>query len=159
DARALSARIDELIEARLASKGVRPAPVADDAEFFRRLSLDLNGRIPSVAQLIDFFDDSRPDKRRVWADELLDGRDNMPLYVNHSASVRRPGPLANPPPQPLAVVGPLEAWLRRQLQAGAPYDRIVRGVLTDPGAAGFRRAYEDKPENLAGATARLFLGA
>src|SRR5581483_10680327 len=71
DAPALSARIDELIGARLAKENVLPAPAADDAEFFRRLSLDLNGRIPTLAQLADFLDDTRPDKRRLWIDELL----------------------------------------------------------------------------------------
>ena len=97
DAAALSARIDEIIGARLAKDKVPPAPAADDAEFFRRLSLDLNGRIPSVAQLSDFLDDPRPDKRRLWADELLDGRDNNPLYVNHFTNVWRRRLLANAP--------------------------------------------------------------
>src|SRR5262245_53461296 len=76
DAQALSARIDELIDLRLAKDGIPPAPLADDAEFFRRLSLDLNGRIPAVTQLVDFLDDTRPDKRRLWVDELLDGPEN-----------------------------------------------------------------------------------
>src|SRR5262249_27862309 len=107
DAPALSARIDELIEARLAKTGVKPAPLADDAELFRRLSLDLNGRIPLVAQLTDFLDDTRPDKRREWIDELLDGRDNTPLYVHHLTNVWRRRLLANTPPQPAAVVDPL----------------------------------------------------
>jgi Protein of unknown function (DUF1553)/Protein of unknown function (DUF1549) len=158
DAPTLAARIDQWIEARLAKEGISPGPVAEDAEFFRRLSLDLNGRIPSVAQLADFLDDRRPDKRRQWADELLDGRDNAPLYVNHLTNVWRRRLLANTPPQPRALVGPLEAWLRQRLQVDTPYDQIVRGLLTDPGAAAFRHAFEDKPENLAAATARLFLG-
>jgi hypothetical protein len=158
DARALSARIDELIEARLAKEGIKPAPPADDAEFFRRLSLDLNGRIPSVAQLTDFLDDPRPDKRRLWIDELLDGRDNAPLYVNHFTNVWRRRLLAHTPAQAPAVVGPLEGWLRKQVKADAPYDRIVRGLLTDAEAAGFLQANENKPENLAAAASRLFLG-
>jgi hypothetical protein len=158
DAVTLSARIDQWIETRLAREGVSPAPLADDAEFFRRLSLDLNGRIPSALQLADFLDDSRPDKRRLWTDELLDGRDNAPLYANHFTNVWRRRLLSLVAPQPRDVVGPLEAWLQRQLEADTPYDRLVRGLLTDSGAAGFRKAYEDKPENLAGVTARLFLG-
>jgi hypothetical protein len=158
DARALSARIDELIEARLAKEGVKPAPVADDAEFFRRLSLDLNGRIPSVAQLSDFLDDPRPDKRRLWADELLDGRDNNPLYVNHFTNVWRRRLLANAPAQPAVVIGPLEGWLRKQLKANVPYDRLVRGLFTEAEAVGFLQANENKPENLAAAASRLFLG-
>jgi hypothetical protein len=83
DPRVLSARIDELIGARLTKESVRATPPADDAELFRRLSLDLNGRIPSLAQLMDFLDDTRPDKRRLWIDELLDGQDNAPLYARH----------------------------------------------------------------------------
>ena len=62
DEQALAARIDQLIDERLAKEKVPPAPPADDAEFFRRLSLDLNGRIPSFSQLADFLDDTRTDR-------------------------------------------------------------------------------------------------
>jgi hypothetical protein len=158
DARALAARIDERIEARLTRQGIKPAPPADDAEFFRRLSLDLNGRIPSVAQLTDFLDDTGADKRWLWANELLDGRDNNPLYVNHFTNVWRRRLLAHAPAQPAPVVGPLEGWLRKQMKANAPYDEIVRGLLTDSEASGFLQANENKPENLAAAVSRLFLG-
>jgi hypothetical protein len=44
------------------------------------------------------------------------------------------------------------------VKANAPYDRIVRGLLTDPEASGFLQANENKPENLAAAASRLFLG-
>src|SRR5271166_5348356 len=44
DDRAMAARIDELIRAKWAAEQITPALPADDAEFFRRLSLDLNGR-------------------------------------------------------------------------------------------------------------------
>src|SRR6516164_3103729 len=70
DVKALAAKIDE----RLASawgKAVKPAPLADDAEFFRRVHLDLTGRIPSVTEVRDFLDDDRPDKRRLWVDRIL----------------------------------------------------------------------------------------
>jgi hypothetical protein len=158
DAQTLAERIDQRIEARLSQEGIRPAPLADDAEFFRRLSLDLNGRIPSLTQLIDFLDDRRPNKRRLWIDELLDGRDNAPLYVDHFTNVWRRRVLAHTQPQPPSVIRPLEAWLRRQLQAGAAYDDIARGLLTDEGAIGFRKANDDQPEKLTAATARLLLG-
>ena len=45
-AQTLSARIDELIGLRLAKEKIVPAPLADDAEFFRRLSLDLTAGFP-----------------------------------------------------------------------------------------------------------------
>ena len=115
DAPALSARIDELIGARLAKEEVPPAPAADDAEFFRRLSLDLNGRIPALTQLADFLDDTRPDKRRLWTDELLDGPNNAPLYVRHFTHFWRRQLLAQTAAQGDGVVAPLESWLGKQV--------------------------------------------
>ncbi|HJZ58861.1 MAG TPA: hypothetical protein VKE74_28215, partial [Gemmataceae bacterium] len=55
DAARLSARIDERIAAKWASQ-VPPSLAADDAEFFRRLCLDLNGKIPSLSLARDFLD-------------------------------------------------------------------------------------------------------
>jgi Protein of unknown function (DUF1553)/Protein of unknown function (DUF1549) len=158
DAQALSARIDELIDLRLAKDGIPPAPLADDAEFFRRLSLDLNGRIPTVTQLVDFLDDTRPDKRRLSIDELLDGPENAPLYVQHFAHFWRRQLLAQTGKQPDTVVAPLEGWLRKQLTANTPYDQLVRRLLTDANASGLYLANENKAENLASRTSRLFLG-
>jgi hypothetical protein len=158
DAAALSARIDEIIGAHLGKEKVPPAPQADDAEFFRRLSLDLNGRIPTLAQLADFLDDTRPDKRRLWTDELMDGPDNAPLYVRHFTHFWRRQLLAQTAAQGDGVVAPLESWLGKQVKANTPYDRLVRGVLTDAGAVGFFLANENRPEDLASRTSRLFLG-
>jgi Protein of unknown function (DUF1553)/Protein of unknown function (DUF1549) len=155
---ALSVRIDELIGLRLAKEEIPPAPLADDAEYFRRLSLDLNGRIPSLTQLVDFLDDARTDKRRLWVDKLLDGPQNGPLYVEHFAHFWRRRFLAETTMQSEAVVAPLEGWLRKQLKANTPYDRMVRGLLTDSNAAGFYLANENKAENLASRSSRLFLG-
>ncbi len=53
---------------------------------------------------------------------------------------------------------PLEGWLRKQGRANTPHDRLVRGLLTDPEAGAFFQANQNKPENLAGRTSRLFLG-
>src|SRR5262249_36531286 len=138
--------------------GVPPAPLADDAEFSRRLSRALNGRIPAVTQLVDFLDDMRPEKRRLWVDELLDGPENAPLYVQHFAHFWRRQLLAQTAMQPDTVVAPLEAWLRKQLDANTPYDQLVRRLLTDASASGFYMANENKPENLASRASRLFLG-
>jgi hypothetical protein len=158
DAHALSDRIDKLVGQRLAKERIPPAPLADDAEFFRRLSLDLNGRIPALSQLADFLDDTRKDKRRLWIDELMDGPDNAPLYVQHFTHFWRRQLLAQTPPQSDAVVAPLEGWLRKQVKANTPYDRLARGLLTEAEAVGFFLANENKPENLASRTSRLFLG-
>ena len=76
----LHIRIDQLIaETRI----VPAAPLASDAEFLRRVSLDLTGSIPSSDAARKFLDDPSPDKRTALVDQLLASR----LYVRHMVNV------------------------------------------------------------------------
>ncbi len=63
--------IDSEIFGKLAAAGVRPAPLATDAEFLRRVTLDLTGRIPSPAAIRAFLADPDPDKRQTLVQRLL----------------------------------------------------------------------------------------
>src|SRR5687767_5751493 len=76
---ALAAAIDRHLVAGWAAARVRPAPPADDAEFLRRVHLQLAGRIPPVSQTRAFLRDPAPDKRRRAVERLLAG----PRYVTH----------------------------------------------------------------------------
>jgi hypothetical protein len=172
DVEALAAKIDERIAAAWPSD-LKPAPVTGDAEFFRRVHLDLAGRIPSVTEARDFLDDDRPNKRRLWVERILAADPDDPsyrtAYINHFTNVWRAWLLARTDQQGQFRQPPLENWLRQRLKANAGYDQIVRDLLTQPlgggdggpresSAAVFFQANERKPENLAGSTARLFLG-
>jgi hypothetical protein len=171
DVAALAKKIDERI-ASAWGKDVKPAPVADDAEFFRRVHLDLAGRIPSITEVRDFLDDDRPNKRRLWVDRILQADADDPsykdAYVNHFINVWRSVLLAQTNQQGQTQQPALETWLRQRLKNNVGYDRLVRELLTQPiggnrgqtegSAAIFYQANELKPENLAGSTARLFLG-
>jgi hypothetical protein len=165
DVKAVAATIDQRLAAAW-GKGVKPAPLADDAEFFRRVHLDLAGRIPSVTEARDFLDDDRPDKRRLWVERILRADADDPSYrdahVKHFANVWRAWLLSRTN-QANQFQPALEAWLRERVRSNAGYDRLVRDLLTRPAigpgsAAVFYQANESKPENLAGSTARLFLG-
>jgi hypothetical protein len=158
DAPTLSAHIDTHLAARQTRDAVQLAPLAEDAEFIRRLFLDLVGRIPTVAELKDFLDDSRSDKRARWIDELLDGPDHADLAARHFANHWRHVLLARTTGNNSLYAPQLESWLQRQFQANTSYDRLVRELLTSSEAVAFYRAQENKPEELAGSTARLFLG-
>jgi hypothetical protein len=63
--------IDRNIFQALAQAGVAPAPPTTDQEFYRRVTLDLTGRIPTVAALTAFLADTTPNKRAVYIDQLL----------------------------------------------------------------------------------------
>ena len=53
----LAALIDQLLAADWEARGVKPAAPADDAEFCRRVYLDVIGRAPKVAETREFLDD------------------------------------------------------------------------------------------------------
>jgi hypothetical protein len=167
----LAARIDALIEVGYESNNVKPAPLADDAEFVRRVYLDLAGRIPRVSEVHRFLDDKAPDKRRALVEEILKG----PHYVNHFTNVWRALLLPqNNDQQVRFFAAQMENWLRPLILENKPYDRMVRDLLTTPlgntilgvrppspagdGAMIFYQVNESKPENVAAATSRLFLG-
>jgi hypothetical protein len=173
DARALAAKIDKLIEAQWTAKGAKSAASAGDAEFLRRIYLDLVGRIPHVSEVRAFLDDKRSDKRQRLVDKLLAG----PGYVNHFTNVWRA--LLIPPSnnQQLQFLAPaFEVWLRDRLARNVGYDAMVRELITVNGAntrairqpqvantgplapVAFLQVNEFKPENLAASTSRLFLG-
>ena len=59
----LAALIDRHIETRLDAEGLRPAAPADDAEFLRRVYLDLHGVIPTAEQAARFLADTDPARR------------------------------------------------------------------------------------------------
>src|SRR5262245_61888069 len=85
DAQALAKKIAQHTAKRWAEAKVEPAPLADDAEFLRRVYLDLAERIPSVAETRAFLGDRRSDKRARLVEQLLTGS----RYVAHFTNVWR----------------------------------------------------------------------
>lgn len=171
DVAALAADIDRLVAAAWDQQQITPAPPADDAEFLRRVSLDLTGRIPAVADVRDFLADSSQDKRREVVERLIAG----PTYVVHNTNLWRAAmlPEADSDPAVRTFLPGFEAWLRSRLAENRNYAEIADEVLTlpvstqetqgidqstTPTPIAFYRAKEGKVENLAAATARVFLG-
>jgi hypothetical protein len=171
EARALVVKIDQLIAERWTAAKVQPAPLADDAEFLRRVYIDLAGRIPSVAEARAFLEDKQPDKRARLIEQLL----ASPAYVFHMTNVWRALllPEAGNNFQVRLQQPGFENWLKKQVAKNAGYDQMTRELLSAPvggggfnigvlfGGAGplpFYLAKEFKPENLASSTARVFLG-
>ncbi len=148
-------------------KEVHPAPAAADAEFFRRLSLDIIGRIPDITALKDFLDDTDPDKRRTWTDLLMSDQRFSPggsepnnlYYVQHWTTYWRT--LLFPPGvnQQAQFIGfGMDPFIRNHVRQNTPYDQFVRELLTGNQSQQFYQAGENKAETIAANTARLFLG-
>ena len=174
DVRALTERIDQRIAAKWAEAKVTPAPRANDAEFLRRVSLDLVGKVATVAEVRAFLDDPAPDKRERLVERLLES----PAYVKHFTRVWRGLllPEADNDFNVRFLAYDFDAWLRRQVAENVGLDALARGIVAaplgekdqrqvnlfqlqgEPSPLAFYIAKEGKPENLAASTARMFLG-
>jgi hypothetical protein len=177
DPAALAREIDRAIDAQLEQREVKPAPRANDAEFLRRVYLDLTGRIPRVSEVRAFLTDKYPDKRRLIVEKLLADPEFVHQYVGHFVTTWT-GLLLSGANNQQNFANNFRPWVEQQVRDNVPYDRMVRSILTaplpnQPGVGGgglggrpqqgpvptaYYQSNEQKAENLAGTTARLFLG-
>jgi hypothetical protein len=160
----VAAAIDREIDRRLTGARIPTSPPADDAEFLRRATLDLTGRIPTLERTLSFLDDKDPKKRQLLIDKLLASRE----YGQHFGTVWRnrlapPNPVSNKPQR-----DDFTPWLADQFNGGRGWHEIVTDLLTveddiakKPQSA-FVMAnsenFQPQANLLAASTARLFLG-
>ena len=64
-------RVDELVVNKLRKVGIVPSELCTDAEFLRRVSLDLTGTLPTPDEVTRFLADASPGKRAAKIEELL----------------------------------------------------------------------------------------
>jgi hypothetical protein len=114
----LHTAIDRLIDAKA---GDTPkAPAADDAEFLRRVMLDLAGRIPTSAETTRFLDDKASNNRDVLIDSLLAGEDypRRMQELFHAMLMERRGEHAE-----------WTKFLRHAFANNLPWDQVARAML------------------------------
>ena len=166
----VSAAIDLHLDRALAGEKLKPAPGSDDAEFLRRIYLDLTGRVPTAAQAVAFLDDAAPAKRAVLIDALLATKEFGEQFGRTWRDWMSPPELPSDPnggKQPHNETRALGEWLGKRF-AGDSWDSIVRDILTaegelkgSPHAIFFGLSGEGgkvTPDGAARAAASLFMG-
>lgn len=184
--RATVQKIDAEFERAWSDEEIVPAEPATDAEFLRRVYLDVIGRIPAVSEVRQFSTDGpiAADSSETFTpgtiaptaaakrEALVEGLLDSPAFVRHlTISLRNSFiPEATEQANLRFLVPGFEAWLWQKLADRTPYDQLVREIITTKfGNTGnaitdasrpdaFFAAREFKPENLATATSRAFLG-
>lgn len=124
-----AAAIDAHLAARWREHGLEPSPPLDDAQFVRRIHLELAGRIPSCDETRAFLRDSSSDKREALIERLLESPDYVSHFYNHWADVLR---LAERPQKNL-ILEPYLAWVKDAIRTNRRYDEWVREMLTADG--------------------------
>lgn len=158
-------RVNAEFAARWKDAGIVPAGRAADLQVLRRLSLALQGTIPSLQEIRQFEADERPDRLDHWTRRMLaDVRfaDNFAERLARSLVGNENGQFV------VFRRGRFVDWLSDELRKNTPYDEMVRTMISQTGlwtgnpAVNFVTAAineGDVDENkLAGKTVRAFLG-
>ncbi len=164
---ALAKAIDQAIQKRLDQEKIPASPRAADAEFLRRVYLDLTGRIPTYDQAVAFLDSDSANKRAELIDELLARREFGWHLANHWRELivdRGAENIGQARENSWAFI----TWLEAGINSERGWDQIVRDILTAEGevktnpAGTFilanRMGVFPKPEEMTGMTGRLFMG-
>ena len=152
--------IDDLVFANLKEIGVPPSPVIDDATFLRRVTLDIAGRLPTIAETEAFLASTDPKKRDLAINQLLTTPDYADYFANKWTAL-----LKNKREDAADITAnfAFHAWMRDSLLANLPYDALVRQILgatgtivSNPPVAWYKRVKE--PNLQQEDVAQLFLG-
>ncbi|MEX0866869.1 MAG: DUF1549 and DUF1553 domain-containing protein [Pirellulales bacterium] len=152
--------IDELVYEKQRQVKVLPSGLCTDAEFIRRVYLDLTGLPPTADEVTAFIDDARDSKLK--RDELVDKLIGSPEYVDHWTS--KWADLLQVNAKFLGNEGAKQFrdWIRGHVESNTPYDQFSYEVLTasgsnmeNPAAAYYKILRE--PTDVMENTTQLFL--
>lgn len=125
-------RIDELVVAKLRKLGIVPSALCTDAEFLRRVRLDMTGTLPTAEEVERFLADQAPDKRATkinellatpayaawWATRLCDFTGNSDELLNNATPFRG------------SAAQEWYDWIHKRVAENMPYDQLVAGIVT-----------------------------
>ena len=157
-------RLDELVFLELKKRGLKPARPCSDAVFVRRAYLDVIGTLPTPQETMQFLQDRTFGKRAALVDALL-ARDEFADYWSLKWSdvlrVKSEFPINL---WPMAAQG-YHRWIHDCIRDNWPYDKFARTLLTasgsnfrDPQVNFYRAMPSKKPDEIAKAVARVFMG-
>lgn len=130
--------VDRILDAYLAKNKLKTPGAIADAEFARRVYLDLIGLLPEPEALEKFLADKRKDKRERLVRELLD---NDVAYAEHWLTFWN-DLLRNDYSGTGFITGgrkQISKWLYQSLVENKPYDQFMRELIAPPtvASAGF----------------------
>ena len=141
---------------------VEPSPVADDAEWMRRVYLDIVGHIPAVEDVEKFLADKDKAKRTKLIERLLDD----PGYARNWTTIWTNLCIGQQTPRRVSREG-MQKFFREAFGKNRPWKDVVSDLVTaeghyeENGATNFLLAQmqdQDDGAQMTAKTTRLFMG-
>jgi hypothetical protein len=151
--------IDTLVFGKLRQLNIVASELADDAEYLRRVYLDVIGTLPTPAETRQFLGDNRPDKRALVVDELLQRPEFADYWALKWADLLRVDRQALGHKRAYAFY----RWIQSSLAANKPFNQFAREILTaeglpdETGPANFYKVVA-KAGDRASTLSQVFLG-
>ena len=148
-------KVDKLVVDKLRKLGVVPSAISSDAEFLRRVSLDVAGTLPTPEEVTRFLADKSPNKRAAKIDELL----NRPGYAAWWTTLLCDFTGNNP--QQLNDAGGLirnlngeqsrswYEWIYKRVADNTPYDELSAGIVLATSRTSLDQTYEQFAQEMA----------
>src|SRR5262245_9049914 len=121
--------IDRFILARLEKEGLAPEPEADRVTLLRRLSLDLIGMPPTIAEVDAFLRDKSPNAYEKQVERLLASPHYGERWGRHWLDAARYADSDGFEKDKQRSVWFYRDWVINSLNADMPYDRFIIGQI------------------------------
>lgn len=125
--------IDDGVFAKLKELRIEPSELSSDAEFLRRVYLDVIGTLPTPAEVRAFLADTAADKRAKVIDSLLNRPEFTDYWTLFLSDLLQNRKERDHDVRGVKGVRQFHAWIREQIAAGKGWDEIAREVLTATG--------------------------
>ena len=140
-------KVDELVVNKLRKMGIVPSEVCTDAEFLRRVSLDVTGTLPTPDDVQKFVADPSPNKRSAkinqlletpayaawWTTKFCDYTGDSPRELNVGGNINRnPGEIARQ----------WYDWVYKRVADNVPYDKFVEEIVLSASRTSSDQTYE-----------------
>ena len=152
--------VDELVFKNLRKLGLPPSPLAEDATFLRRVTIDIAGRLPTREETTRYLTNDSPSKRDELVARLVNSGDYADYFANKWSSILR-----NRRSDKNVKIASynFHDWIRDSLDQDKPYDQFVSQILSasgpvrrNPPVAWFHEVSDASSQ--VEDTAQLFLG-
>ncbi|MFM8271857.1 MAG: DUF1549 domain-containing protein, partial [Gemmata sp.] len=157
DPAAAARAVDKLLAEENAGAKTREAPLVDDLAFLRRVSIDLNGRIPTDAEIKKFMALPPGERRTKVIEELMSREQYADRWAIFYCDLFRVRYGADGGPA-------LQAFVHNAVRTNEPYDVLTRKLLSASGRAGsqpetgFILGDDADPFALTGVVSQVFMG-
>ncbi|MGI9458222.1 MAG: PSD1 and planctomycete cytochrome C domain-containing protein [Aeoliella sp.] len=121
--------IDQFVAARLTEVGVEPAPEADRVTLIRRLSFDLTGMPPTIAEVDAFVNDSSADAYEKLVDRLLDSPRFGERFAIYWLDLVRYADTVGYHGDQNVSHSPYRDYVINAFNSNVPFDRFIREQL------------------------------